>query len=148
MGVGRFHRLLFWINRAMSLIFVLCLLCVCGFAPGFFFVRRLRWSPLEKLCGSIGLSLILVYLAAWGIYVLRVPGGAAPYYAVSGICALLGIAAWRDVKALASCRQARRALLGYAFLLGWTLLILSMIRIYSGAGWGGDWMGRFGGSLF
>ncbi|MGH9674296.1 MAG: hypothetical protein ACRD44_14035 [Bryobacteraceae bacterium] len=57
----------------------LALLAVCCFTPGFFFVRRLRWSPLEKLCGSVALSLILVYLAAWGIYCFSVvrSGGAA-----------------------------------------------------------------------
>ena len=47
---------------------LLCLLLVCSFAPGFYCVRRLPWSPMEKLCGGIGLSLVLVYLAAWGIY--------------------------------------------------------------------------------
>ena len=39
---------------------LLLLLPVCSFAPGFFFVRKLQWSPLEKLCGSLGLSLILL----------------------------------------------------------------------------------------
>jgi hypothetical protein len=34
---------------------LLLLLPVCSFAPGFFFIRKLRWNPLEKLCGSIGL---------------------------------------------------------------------------------------------
>ena len=50
------------------LALLLALLLVCSFTPGFFFIRRLRWTPREKLCGSVGLSLILVYLAAWAIY--------------------------------------------------------------------------------
>ena len=49
-----------------QLALTLLSLIVCAFAPGFFLVRRLRWSPLEKLCGAVGLSLILVWLAlAW-----------------------------------------------------------------------------------
>ena len=34
------------------------------------------------------------------------------------------------------------------FLLVWTLLILAMIRNFSGAGWGGDWLEHFQRSLF
>ena len=60
---------------------LLLLLPVCSFAPGFFFLRKLRWNPLEKLCGSIGLSLILLYLASWGIYCVGARGGAMPVHA-------------------------------------------------------------------
>ena len=42
----------------LELVLTFGLLAVCSFTPGFFFVRRLRWTPLEKLCGSIGLSLV------------------------------------------------------------------------------------------
>ena len=56
-----------------QLLLTLVLLVVCSFAPGFFFVRRLRWSGLEKLCGSIALSLALLWLASWGIYLFARP---------------------------------------------------------------------------
>jgi len=54
----------------------------------------------------------------------------------------------RDAFALASCFQVRRVLLGFLFLLIWTLTILSMIRHYSGGGWGGDWLEHFQRTLF
>ena len=127
----------------MSFVLVLCLLAICGFAPGFFFLRRLRWSPMEKLCGSIGLSLALLYLASWAIYLAHPPGGPAAWFLVSAVCAAAAIAARRDIRSLFRARQARRALAGYGFLLAWTLLILSMIRIYSGAAWSIDWMEHF-----
>jgi hypothetical protein len=130
-------------QSGMSFFLVLCLLAICGFAPGFFFVRRLRWSPMEKLCGSIGLSLALLYLASWAIYLIRPPGGPAAWFLVSGVCAAAAIAARRDIGGLLSARQARRELAGYGFLLAWTLVILSMIRIHSGAGWSIDWMEHF-----
>src|SRR5260370_11998981 len=57
----------------LQLLLTLVLLAVCSFAPGFLFVRRLRWSGLEKLCGSVALSLVLLWLAVWGIYVFAPP---------------------------------------------------------------------------
>ena len=51
-------------NRRLLMLAALAILAVCSFAPGFYFVRRFAWSGLEKLCGSIALSLILLWLAA------------------------------------------------------------------------------------
>ena len=42
----------------------------------------------------------------------------------------------------------RRALGGYGFLLAWTLLILTIIRVYTGAFWSGDWLEHFQRTLF
>ena len=47
----------------LQLALLFCLLLVCSLAPGFYCVRRLPWSPLEKLSGGIALSLVLLYLA-------------------------------------------------------------------------------------
>src|SRR6266508_2652826 len=41
----------------LEILLTLLLLVVCSFSPGYFFIRRLPWSGLEKLCGSIALSL-------------------------------------------------------------------------------------------
>jgi hypothetical protein len=132
----------------MSFAAVFCLLAVCCFTPGFYFVRRLRWSPLEKLCGSVGLSLILLYLAAWAIYCARPPGGAAAYFVATAICAALGIAARRDIRRLGRDPRVRRVVAGYAFLLLWTLPILAMIRVYSGGAWCVDWQEHFQRALY
>ena len=132
---------------------LLMLLIVCCFAPGFFVIRKFRWSPLEKLCGAVGLSLILLYLAAWAIYLGGARGDAMPVHplpfaVVSLICGALGAAAWKDAARLVRNRAARQALLGYGFLLVWTVTLLAMIRVYSGAGWFGDWLEHFHRSLF
>ena len=132
----------------LQLGLLLCLLLVCSLAPGFYCVRRLPWSPMEKLCGGVGLSLILLYLASWGIYcfIPRENGGA--FAAVSLICLLLGILARRDLAGLLHSFRVRRALSGQAFLLLWAMVMLAMIRHYSGLGWGGDWLEHFQRSLF
>ena len=46
----------------------LSIFAVAAFTPGFALVRRFRWSPMEKLCGSIGFSMVLLYLVAWGTF--------------------------------------------------------------------------------
>ena len=132
---------------------LLLLLPVCSFAPGFFFVRKLPWNPLEKLCGSIGLSLILLYLASWGIYCAGARGNrmavhAVPYAAVSLACLAMGSACWRDIARLLRAAPVRHALAGFGFLLLWTAVLMAIIRDYSGAAWFGDWLEHFQRSLF
>jgi hypothetical protein len=130
------------------LALLLALLPVCSFAPGFFFVRRLRWTPLEKLCGSIGLSLILLYLAAWSIYCFGPQDQRVPYAIVASAAVVLGAAAWRDAWNLFRSFRIRQALLGFGFLLVLVLTMLAMIRVYSGAGWAADWYEHFHRTLF
>ncbi len=132
-----------------QLCFLLALLVICSFVPGFFFVRRLRWTPLEKLCGSIGLSMALVYLAAWTIYCFG-PGNSRSAFAVIAL-AIVGQAflVRSDVRRFAGILRIRQAVPGYAVLLVLTLLMLGTIRVYSGAGpWSGDWAEHFQRSLF
>jgi len=132
-----------------EIVLLLCLLPVCSLAPGFYCVRRLPWSPMEKLCGGAGLSLVLLYLASWAIYCF-VPSGSATgaFAAVSLICVLLALLARRDLSRLIRAFRVRRAVLGYAFLLLWTMAMLAMIRSYSGLDWFGDWLEHFQRSLF
>ena len=132
---------------------LLVLLPVCCFAPGFFFVRKLRWNPLEKLCGSIGLSLILLYLACWAIYCASPRGNGlpvhpAPFVVVSVLCFALAAISFQDIARLVRTASVRRALDGYGFLLLWTFLLLAIIRNYSGGAWFGDWLEHFQRTLF
>jgi hypothetical protein len=133
---------------AAQLVFVLILLAVCSFAPGFFLIRRFPWNPLEKLCASVGLSLIFLYVACWAIYVLAPGSQPGAYFAVSAICAVLAWVARRDIGALLGIARVRRALAGFGFLTVWSFLVLAMIRVYSGCGWTADWLEHFQRSLF
>jgi hypothetical protein len=128
-----------------QLLLTLVLLAVCSFAPGFLFVRRLRWSGMEKLCGSVALSLVLLWLAAWGIYIFAQP---AAFFALAAACGVAGVVVARDAWRLFRGVRVRHALAGYGFLLAWTLLVLAIIRNYSGARWSGDWLEHFQRTLF
>jgi hypothetical protein len=138
---------------AAQALLVLTLLAVCCFSPGFLFIRRFQWNPLEKLCGSIGLSLILLYLVTWFVYTAGGPGSYVhlspiPFAVFSGMCVLITFGWRKDISALLRGPRIRHALLGYAFLLVWTFLLLAMIRVYSGADWTGDWLEHFQRALF
>jgi hypothetical protein len=128
-----------------QLLLTLVLLVVSLFAPGFLLVRRLRWSGMEKLCGSIALSLGLLWLAAWGIYIFAQP---AAFFGLAAACGVAGIVVAKDAWRLFRAPRVRRALAGYGFLLAWTLLVLAIIRNYSGALWSGDWLEHFQRTLF
>jgi 4-amino-4-deoxy-L-arabinose transferase-like glycosyltransferase len=133
---------------AAQLGLTLLLLGVCSFVPGFMVVRRLPWNPLEKLCGSIALSLTVLYLVCFGSYCFAPGSLTAVCRAFAAASVLLGLLAWKDINRLARSHGARQALQGYGFLLAWTLAILSMIRNYSGALWAGDWAEHFQRTLF
>jgi len=133
----------------LHLALLLCLLQLCSLAPGFYCLRKLPWSPLEKLCGSVGLSLVLLYLASWGIYCFVPRGASGPFFAaVPLLCLVLAILARQDLSRLLRSLRVRRAVLGYAFLFLWTMAILAIIRNYSGLDWGEDWLEHFQRSLF
>lgn len=132
---------------------LLLLLPVSSFAPGFFFLRKLRWNPLEKLCASVALSLILLYLAAWGIYCASPRGNGEPvhrlpYVAVALLSLAMAALAAKDIVRLLRATPVKRALAGFAFLCLWTAVLTAVIRNFSGALWFGDWLEHFQRSLF
>ena len=71
------------------------LVLVFSTGPGLLFVRRLRWSPLEKIAGSIALSLILLFSLTFGAYAAGLPTSA--YYGVTTIAGVLTVMAWPDL---------------------------------------------------
>src|SRR5437667_1942090 len=102
---------------------------------------------MEKLCGSIGLSFILIWLAAWILF-LAGANGVTGCAAITIACAILAVLSLRDSLALFRNIRVLQAILGFAFLLLFTLVALAIIRHYSGAGWAGDWLEQFNRSLF
>ena len=132
----------------VQLLLLLLLLVVCSFVPGFVFIRRLKWTPLEKLCGSIALSLSLIYLVAWGIFCFGPPDQRIAFDLIVLIALVAGWLVRHDLQLILGTFRCRQAILGYGFLLLLTFLMLGMIRVYSGGGWGGDWHEHFQRSLF
>ena len=133
----------------LELILTLALLAVCAFTPGFFLVRRVSAGIRSRnSCASIGLSLLLLFLASWLVYLFTSGTPRIPFWCISAVCLALGIAARQDIARLSRARQVRQAVGAFGFLLLWTLLILGLIRNYSGGAWFGDWLEHFQRSLF
>lgn len=129
-----------------GLALLACLMLVCSIGPGFFFVRRLRWTPRETLCASVALSMVLVYLGSIAIYWLDIP--AASHWILSVICLVLTLARRRELARLCFTRQVRLMLMGWGFVLVWMFLQLSLIRHYAGGTWSGDWLEHYQRSIF
>ncbi|HXA49180.1 MAG TPA: hypothetical protein VNV86_02685 [Candidatus Acidoferrum sp.] len=130
----------------LQAIVVILLLAVCTFAPGFFFIRRLRWTAMEQLCSAVALSLMLLWLSAWALYLMGAPAWAG--YAITAACIGAAAASFGDLRRLLRIARVRRVLVGFVFLLGWTLLALCIIRVYNGASWKSDWLEHFQRTLF
>jgi hypothetical protein len=126
----------------------LLLLVLCSFFPGFFFLRRLRWTPLEKLCGSVGLSLILLYLGAWGAYTLGPKDQRPVYWAMVAASAVLAALGARDAFRFFATFRIRQTLLAFGGLLAFGFTMLSIIRVYTGGVWAVDWAEHFQRALF
>src|SRR5579864_136870 len=112
-------------------------LAICTFVPGFLLVRRLPWRPLEKLCGAVAASLILLYVLGWAVFCFAPGSETGIFRCVAYLFAALAIWQWRGIHHLARAFGARQALKGFGFLLVWSLPALAMIRVFSGAGWRG-----------
>ena len=136
---------------ALQALLAIILLTAGSFGPGFFIVRRLRWTPMEKLCGAVGVSLVIAYLFLTAVYLLSPPGQDLPRRVLMGysICSVLFIVmAQRDAIRLLHNFRVLQVLGGFLFFLAWTFLLVSMIRLYSGANWLGDWLEHFQRTLF
>jgi hypothetical protein len=126
-----------FLHAALALL----ILAIGAFAPGFFLLRRLRWNPLEKFSGSVVVSLVVLWLAAWILYLAG--SWRAGSIAISLACAVLAALAWSDIRRLFASDRVRVAAGGFAFLLLWGLVLLATVRHYSGGTWFGDWLEHF-----
>jgi hypothetical protein len=119
---------------------------IFSIGPGMFFVRRLRWKPLEKIAGAIALSLILLFVLTFGVYIAGLPKSA--YWAISaGLVVLTAVASpsfWR----LCQYRDVRLTLATFGVLVAWTVGAQALIRHYSGADWCCDWVEHYQRSRF
>jgi 4-amino-4-deoxy-L-arabinose transferase-like glycosyltransferase len=122
------------------------LLIVNSLGPGLFFIRWLRWRPLETLCGSVALSFFILYLATFGIYSLNLPPGWA--YVPSAAAAIATIVCRRDIHRLWRNRETRGTILAFLALFSWLFILLLSIRLYSGGRWYGDWYEHYHRALY
>lgn len=127
-------------------VLTVALLLLGALSPGLFFIRYLRWRPLETLCGSVALSFLLLYLASLVIYALELSSGWA--YLPTALGALAALVCAGDLRRLWRHRESRATLLAFLALFFWLFLLLLLVRNYSGARWWGDWFEHYERALF
>jgi hypothetical protein len=125
----------------VRLVALVTLLFLNSLVPGFLLVRRLGFRPLETLCASVGASLALVYLLAFGLYVSGAPlvCGAAGSVFAAGLAVVHRDALARFLR----IPSVRRVAVAFLALLAWTLAFVGLVRHFGGGGWGSDWLEHF-----
>jgi hypothetical protein len=131
---------------ALCLLALPALLVGCVLLPGAVLARPLRFEPLEQLCVAIGMSLIVLYVAAFGLFAT---GASTIHYAlVTAALLALSVAGRRSLRALLSYGEVRSALLLFGILFLWSLAATALIRHFGGGGWALDWLEHYERSLF
>lgn len=130
----------------LSLLLIPPLMAALVVAPGIRALRRLDIRPLERLCLSIALSLLLMASGAGAIYLLQLPPVAWQLLAV--LLLLVGVAGKSDLRALASSPEVRPLVAPFVLLVLFVLSLLALVRNYAGGDWVGDWREHYERALF
>jgi len=101
---------------------------------------------METLCGAVALSCFVWYLEAFAIYALDLSPRWAYVSTTLAVAALVACA--RDLRRLWRHHDVRATLLAFPALVAWLLLMLLLLRNYSGANWYGDWYEHFERAVF
>ena len=127
-------------NRALMLLQLpVCLLLFFGITFGLAWplAARLVADPAEQLVTSAALSLLGIFLFAWGVYVLALPP--AGLWVLPALALARAAAARRSLAAALSDRGARGLVTAQLLVTGWCVGWLALVVSYSGGGWAGDW---------
>lgn len=100
----------------------------------------------DRVTASIGLSLLILYFASYLVFLLRMP--AAAHGSILLVCLAMTAVAGPGLWRLLRDPEIRPLLRGFGLLAVWSLVLLSLIRNYSGDNWYGDWLEHYQRSLF
>lgn len=123
----------FWLKLAG--LFPLFALSLIG--PGWPIVRKMRWSPGEKLCASIGASLFLTYLATFIVFLVHWP--VQVHWILFAIEAGLTVWYGNEIGQVLRRPFLKKALIYWVVVIAWMFTALLLIRHFSGGLWAGDW---------
>jgi 4-amino-4-deoxy-L-arabinose transferase-like glycosyltransferase len=116
-----------------------CGLLVAGvtFGPAWPLVVRWRLEPAEKLAASAALSLTIVFVVGWAVYVFGLP---VRWYWLLPAASIGGLAAgWRALVVAWRDDASRDLILGQLLVTTWCVGWLATVVSYSGGGWAADW---------
>ena len=125
---------------------LLTALTACSIGPGLLLLPWMHVDDDEKSVVVVGVSLLAVFLAAFGIYLCGLPIGCG--WAVTAACvACIGFR-WSTLLRLLAHPVVRVQVAGLCLVLGHVLLLQASIRNYNGLFWVGDWYEHFERTVF
>ena len=127
-------------------VILITVLAIGSIGPGLLFLPWLHVDDDETFVVVVGVSLLAVFLAAFGIYLCGLPDGFR-WALTAGCLACLGFR-WNTLLRLLSHPLARAQVAGLCLVLGHSLLLQASIRNYNGLLWGGDWHEHFERTMF
>ena len=133
-------------HEIAALLLTIVLVPVVSIGPGLWLASRLHWSPTERLYAAVALSQIALYFASAFVY-LSGAGSAGAWVVVLLACVMLVINR-SHIRKLFSHHTTRRTLVALLVVALGSLIFLAGIRVYSGGGWGVDWLEHYQRSRF
>ena len=133
----------------MTLITITYLVVVIfssSFVPGFLFVRKRDYSDPFKLFLSISLSLMVIFLLSFLLYMAHAPH--AIYKLSSFFIMCLAVFNSKEIILFLNKPVIKRILSLYFILFFWTGILLLLTKHYSGGMWFGDWFEHYERALF
>lgn len=130
----------------IATVIVVTVLAACSIGPGLLVLPWVHVDDDETIVVVVGLSLLAVFLAAFGIYLGNLPDGYC-WAVTAGCVACIGFR-WNMLLRLLSHPLVRVQLAGLCLVLGHALLLQASIRSYNGLLWVGDWYEHFERTLF
>ena len=127
-------------------VILIAVLTICSIGPGLLFLPWLHIDDDETFVVVVGVSLLAVFLAAFGIYLCGLPDGCR-WALTAGCLACIGFR-WNTLLGLFLHPLARAQVAGLCLVLGHALLLQASIRNYSGLLWAGDWYEHFERTMF
>ena len=109
--------------------------------PGLPVAARLRLNPAETLLTAVALSLLIVFVVAWGVYVFALPHTTLyvlPAFTIVSLFLFRG-----TLRAVVQDPDGSALLVGQIVVTAWCVAWLGLVFSYSGGFWVGDWFGHW-----
>jgi hypothetical protein len=107
--------------------------------PGAVCSGRLRLEPMERLVVAIGASIFLIYLICTALFLLDAPP--ITFYVITAAIIILAIVSFRRIVAMFNASDDVKRACWYLLIAGlWVFSLLTVVRLYTGAAFYGDWI--------
>ena len=122
-------------------IAVLAAFAAMFIGPGLPIAARLRLKPAETLLAAVALSLLVVFVLAWALYVFALP--LATLYALPAFTIVSLLLFRGTLRAVLQDPDGASLLVGQIVVTAWCVSWLGLVFSYSGGFWVGDWFGHW-----